>query len=61
MWDKMKVPAFEYDDLGDAVLEAMDMSDKGDVILLSPAFASFGMFKNEYDRGEKFNKIVNKI
>jgi UDP-N-acetylmuramoylalanine--D-glutamate ligase len=26
----------------------------GDVLFFSPAFASFGMFQNEYDRGEKF-------
>ena len=27
-------------------------------ILFSPGAASFGMFKNEFDRGDKFNKIV---
>lgn len=29
-----------------------------DVVLLSPAAASFNMFSNEFDRGEKFNEIV---
>lgn len=28
------------------------------VIILSPGAKSFGLFKNEYDRGEKFNKFV---
>jgi len=31
------------------------------IILFSPAFASFGLFKNEYDRGDKFNEIVGKL
>lgn len=41
-----------------AVSKARELAKPGDTILLSPAFASFGMFKNEYDRGEQFNKIV---
>ena len=36
-------------------------SKKGDIILLSPGAASFGVFKNEYDRGEKFVRLVNKL
>ncbi len=32
---------------------------KGDIVLLSPGAASFNLFKNEFDRGEQFNKIVN--
>jgi UDP-N-acetylmuramoylalanine--D-glutamate ligase len=33
---------------------------KGDVLLLSPGCASFGMFKNEFDRGEQFRALVKK-
>ncbi len=32
----------------------------GDVLLLSPACASFGLFQNEFDRGEQFKKLVGK-
>ncbi len=50
-----------YDSLEEAVRNAFDGAEHGDIILFSPAFASFGMFKNEYDRGEKFNKIVKEL
>lgn len=33
----------------------------GDVILLSPGTASFGVFKNEFDRGDQFNATVEKL
>ena len=41
-----------------AVNLARKKAKKGDVVLLSPGCASFGMFKNEYDRGRQFNQIV---
>jgi len=44
-----------------AVTKAMSAAKKGDVIVLSPGFASFGMFKNEFDRGEQFVKLVKKL
>jgi UDP-N-acetylmuramoylalanine--D-glutamate ligase len=34
-------------------------SDSLSVVLFSPASASFEKFKNEFDRGKKFNKIIN--
>ncbi len=47
--------------LKEAVQKAFQEAQKGDVILFSPAFASFNMFKNEYDRGEQFMKLVKKL
>ncbi|MGI8424966.1 MAG: UDP-N-acetylmuramoyl-L-alanine--D-glutamate ligase, partial [Chloroflexota bacterium] len=41
-----------------AVEFARDLASAGDVVLLSPGCASFGMFRNEFDRGNQFNAIV---
>ena len=48
-----------FQSLADAVQNAHTLAQPGDTVLLSPACASFGMFKNEFDRGEQFREIVN--
>lgn len=48
-----------FDSLEAAVSEAFVSAREGDTILFSPAFASFGMFKNEYDRNDQFVALVN--
>jgi UDP-N-acetylmuramoylalanine--D-glutamate ligase len=48
-----------YGSITDAVAEAIKVAKPGDTILFSPAFASFGMFKNEYDRGDQFVALVH--
>lgn len=50
--------ASEVPTLKEAFDVAIDVAHAGDRVVLSPAYASFGMFKNEYDRGEQFNEIV---
>ena len=45
-------------DLREAVRISCSMAVKGDVVLLSPACASFDMFVNFEDRGRQFKKIV---
>ncbi len=47
--------------LKDAIKNAQKGTKKGDTILFSPAFASFGMFTNEYDRNDQFMKIIKKL
>jgi len=41
-----------------AVDLARNFAEKNDVVLLSPGAASFGLFKNEFDRGEQFLGLV---
>lgn len=48
-------------DLRNAVNKAKDVAAEGDVILLSPACASFDMFENFEDRGRQFKGIVMEI
>lgn len=45
----------------EAVLRAAESSAKGDVVLLSPGAASFGLFANEFDRGERFRSAVKAL
>lgn len=45
----------------DAVKRAYEVSQKGDVVLLSPACASFDLFKNYEDRGQQFKKAVKEL
>lgn len=42
----------------EAVTAAIAHAAPGDIILLSPAATSFGIFKNEYDRGEQFAAAI---
>jgi UDP-N-acetylmuramoylalanine--D-glutamate ligase len=48
----------ETQDVNEAVLRAMSLAKPNDVVLLSPACASFDLFKNYEDRGEQFKKAV---
>lgn len=59
--EKLKVKSYKVKDLKGAVAKAMKEAKKGDIILFSPAFASFGLFNNEYDRNDQFMKIIKKL
>ena len=48
-------------DLRDAVEAARRVAKKGDIVLLSPACASFDMFLNFEDRGRTFKMLVQEM
>lgn len=60
--DKLNIKAVtKVNSLKEALTGAIKVCQKGDILLFSPAFASFGMFKNEFDRGDKFNKLITSL
>ena len=61
---KRKLKKQEYkqvNSMKQAVKQAQNKAKKGDIVLLSPGCASFGLFKHEFDRGEQFVKEVKKL
>ena len=50
-----------FDDFTAAMDAAVSLTHPGDVLLFSPGFTSFGMFLNEFDRGDKFVAYVRKL
>lgn len=55
---KLKTEVIQNSDFKTLIKEAVKSAKKGDIVLFSPAFASFGMFNNEYDRNDQFVKII---
>lgn len=47
-----------FDSMAAAVSAAGDAAETGDVVLLAPGCASFGLFRDEFDRGDQFRAAV---
>lgn len=56
-----KGPTPHVDSMRAALREAKKIAKRGDTVLLSPACASFGIFKNEFDRGDQFVRAVKRM
>ena len=55
------VPVENAISLREAVSLAYDSASPGDTVLLSPACASFDMFRDYEDRGRKFKELTNEL
>lgn len=53
------LPIYRCSSLDEVVNKAIEVAVEGEVVLFSPASASFDMFKNFADRGNKFKAVVN--
>lgn len=56
-----QIDTYMCETLKDSVKMAKKIAENGEVVLFSPASASFDMFKNFEERGLKFKEIVNEI
>lgn len=57
--EKLKI--FTAKTMAEAVITAYENSPPGSVVILSPACASFDLYKNFEERGNDFKNLVNKI
>ena len=56
-----KIEMYYPSNMREAVDIAKEVSQKGDVVLLSPASASFDLYRNFEERGNKFKELVKKL
>jgi UDP-N-acetylmuramoylalanine--D-glutamate ligase len=59
--DRNNVSYADVRSMKEAVASAAKKARPGDRVLLSPGAASFGLFKNEFDRGEQFVREVKRL
>ena len=57
--DSLKITNFKL--MSDAVLSAYKDAESGDIVLLSPACASYDMYENYEDRGNEYKSIVEEL
>lgn len=59
--NKTNLPIYRCENLEECILKAYELTNEGEIVLFSPASASFDMFKNFEERGEKFKELVFKL
>lgn len=59
--EKIRKPITLVSSMPEAVARAVSCAEKGDIVLLSPGAASFGLFRNAGERGEKFKKAFKSL
>ena len=55
------LPIYRVADMAEAVKTADQIANKGDIVFMSPASASFDMYKNFEERGDHFKQLVNDL
>jgi len=60
-FDNVVENVVDADSAEEAVKAAYQLAEKGDIILLSPACASFDLFENYEDRGNQFKEAVKQL
>ena len=58
---KKELPIYRCNTLEECITKANEVAKSGDVVLFSPASASFDMYKNFMERGNKFKDLVMNI
>lgn len=58
-YDEKAIKLINVSNMEEAVAAARENAEKGDIVSLSPASASFGLYKNFEERGNHFKAIVN--
>ena len=59
--ENKEIRIYMCNNLQETIDTAKKIAKPGQVVLFSPGSASFDMFKNAYDRGNQFKKLVNEI
>ena len=60
-YDETAINIINVTNMEEAVDAAVKNSSEGDIVSLSPASASFGLYKNFAERGNHFKSIVNNL
>ena len=60
-YDAQALPIYTIDDFAGAVHKAVELAQPGDIVILSPASASFDKFKNFMVRGDTFKDLIRAL